>query len=96
MHGEFRRNRRRVGPITRFLPEADLLMQADAVPARHSGIHDLLIHGMEELITRRHRPVGPGLSAHRPHEPPLAGQGRIARFKSRVGLCDPGGRQQRR
>jgi hypothetical protein len=101
MHCQLRSNLPGLHPITDFLASPDLLMQAHPVPGRYARIHHLVIQGMDELIARRNRPIGPGLGAPGPDEPPLAGQGRRARFErlgslryarrhGRHGKCAPG------
>src|SRR5262249_57002280 len=86
MHRELRRNQSCLFSIARLLAGPYLLMQAYPVPSGHARIHHLMIQGMEELIARRDRPVGPRLRPTGPDEPPLAGQGRTARFECLRGL----------
>src|SRR6266446_7442157 len=77
VHGQLGRNLVRPRPIARLYPPPDLLMETHPVSGRHARIHYLVIRGMAELITRRDRPVRPGLGAVGLDEPPLACQSRI-------------------
>src|ERR1700681_254509 len=68
MHRQLRGNLLRLGRITAFLAEPDLLMQLHPAAGRNARVRHLLIETVLELVARRRRTVGPRLDAVGPNE----------------------------
>src|SRR5262249_45731719 len=59
-------------------PPPDLLMPAHAPSRWHALVEGLAIQGVEELVARGHRAIGPGVRPAHPHKLSTACEGRTS------------------
>ena len=90
VHGEFGCQRRGLVAITAFQASTNLLVQADPPSCGYPLIHDLVIQGVPEPITRGHRPIRPRLGAGREEELLLTGPDGATGLDIRRGQGHPG------